>query len=40
MSKLRVAFLLMLACLGASGCVVEGHRDGGLTVRPIHIGVY
>ena len=40
MPKLRVALLLLLACLGASGCVVEGRRDGGVTVRPIHIGVY
>lgn len=40
MPKLRVALLLVLACLSVSGCVVEERRDGGVTVRPIHIGVY
>ena len=43
MSKFRVVIVLLLACVGFTtlgGCVVEGRRDGGFTVRPIHIGVY
>jgi hypothetical protein len=33
------AALIALLCLSASigGCVVQEHRDGGVTVRPIHV---
>jgi hypothetical protein len=36
-------FILCLFFVGAAsvqGCVVEGRYDGGITIRPIHIGVY
>ncbi len=32
----RVTLLLALVMLGAAGCVVEEHHDGGVTVRPLH----
>jgi hypothetical protein len=32
--------LFCLAVTAVSGCVIERRSDGGLTIRPIHIGVY
>lgn len=29
-----------VAAAGMTGCVLETHRDGGVTLRPVHIGVY
>jgi hypothetical protein len=43
MRKFKIATLLALACIGItslSGCVVEGRRDGGLTIRPVHFYYY
>lgn len=43
MRKFKIAMLLALASIGITsltGCVVEGRRDGGLTIRPMHIYYY
>ena len=34
--KLARVALLALVMLGAAGCVLEEHRDGGVTIRPVH----
>ncbi len=36
MKLLRVTARLALVMLGISGCAVEEHRDGAVTVRPLH----
>lgn len=40
MTFTRLVFLLMVLGIGAtslSACVIEHRRDGGVTVRPVHV---
>jgi hypothetical protein len=33
---LAVVALALIGALSTGGCVVQEHRDGGVTIRPMH----